>query len=257
MTWILLRGLTREAGHWGDFLTKMNSAFGGERVIAIDLPGAGRLYAEKSPGSVAAIARHCRDQVERAFTIGQFPAPPYRLLGLSMGGMVAIEWARQVPGDIDTVVAINTSIGGYCPVTQRLRLPTLPTLLRLLVSSNAQQQEAAIFDLTACQRSHRDAVIATWVPLRVRHPVSRRNALRQLWAAASYRPTHPPAGPRWLLLSSRGDRLVSSDCSRALARAWQYDWKEHPWAGHDLPLDDGDWVIDTIGRWLERNRAPA
>jgi hypothetical protein len=28
--------------------------------------------------------------------------------------------------------------------------------------------------------------------------------------------------------------------------------REHPTAGHDLPLDDPDWVIGEIAQWLPR-----
>ncbi|WP_420538500.1 alpha/beta fold hydrolase [Marinobacter subterrani] len=59
----------------------------------------------------------------------------------------------------------------------------------------------------------------------------------------------PPANPPkslTLLLASRADRLVSSRCSSQLARLWGCDLVEHPWAGHDLPPDDPDWVLAQL-----------
>ena len=38
-TWLLLRGLTREAGHWGRFPQQLQAALPGARILAIDLPG--------------------------------------------------------------------------------------------------------------------------------------------------------------------------------------------------------------------------
>ena len=39
--WVLLRGLTREAGHWGSFPNQLRKALGGTPVLTLDLPGAG------------------------------------------------------------------------------------------------------------------------------------------------------------------------------------------------------------------------
>jgi predicted alpha/beta hydrolase family esterase len=51
------------------------------------------------------------------------------------------------------------------------------------------------------------------------------------------------------VLASVLDHLVSVECSKALARAWQCALILHPSAGHDLPLDDGHWVIAKVLEW--------
>jgi hypothetical protein len=51
-----------------------------------------------------------------------------------------------------------------------------------------------------------------------------------------------------LLLTSAQDGLVDTRCSLALAQAWHCDIESHPWAGHDLPLDDAAWVIEAVRR---------
>jgi len=73
--WILLRGLTRETRHWGEFPARLQHE--GARVLALDLPGNGRLYRERSPASVEALAAQARAQLQR---LGL--APPYRLLAM-------------------------------------------------------------------------------------------------------------------------------------------------------------------------------
>jgi pimeloyl-ACP methyl ester carboxylesterase len=75
--------------------------------------------------------------------------------------------------------------------------------------------------------------------------VSRANALRQLAAAARYAARGVPRCPV-LVLSSRGDQLVNPVCSTRLARAWGAPHVEHPWAGHDLPHDDPQWLVDAL-----------
>jgi pimeloyl-ACP methyl ester carboxylesterase len=88
-------------------------------------------------------------------------------------------------------------------------------------------------------------VLPLWLALRQRHPVSRANALRQLLAAARYTAPRTLATPT-LLLASTQDQLVSAACSHALARHWQCPLRLHAWAGHDLPLDDGAWVVQQV-----------
>jgi pimeloyl-ACP methyl ester carboxylesterase len=53
-----------------------------------------------------------------------------------------------------------------------------------------------------------------------------------------------------LILSSRQDGLVHVNCSLAIASRWKCPLQLHPTAGHDLVLDDPDWVIKEVQRWL-------
>ena len=77
------------------------------------------------------------------------------------------------------------------------------------------------------------------------------NALRQLLAAARFRAsTQAPACPV-LLLGSEHDGLVNVQCTRAIARRWGSTVALHPDAGHDLPLDDPQWVINQVRQWLD------
>jgi pimeloyl-ACP methyl ester carboxylesterase len=243
-TWILLRGLTREIGHWGGFPARLRAELPEQSVVAIDLPGAGALHWLPSPMSIRAIAGHCRDQARSLGLV-----PPYGLVGLSLGAMVAAAWSEAWPEEVAAAALINTSLGSLCPPWQRLRPRNYAALMRLLLPANDRQRETIIFRLTSNRPEQAHSVIRDWTDLRHRHPVSAGNALRQLWASVRYRPAAPPNGARLLVLASLGDRLVDPDCSRRLAQAWHADYAEHPTAGHDLPLDDGDWVAGQIGRW--------
>lgn len=64
-TWILLRGLTRESRHWGDFPELLRAEITGARVIALDLPGNGDLNAMTSPATILDMASLCRAQLAR------------------------------------------------------------------------------------------------------------------------------------------------------------------------------------------------
>jgi hypothetical protein len=50
----------------------------------------------------------------------------------------------------------------------------------------------------------------------------------------------------WLLI--RGILLVSPECSKKLAKHWGLPVLWHDRAGHDLPLDDPDWLVAQIAR---------
>ncbi len=176
-------------------------------------------------------------------------APPYHLLALSLGGMVALEWASRYPAEVARCVLINTSMRPYNPFYQRLRWRNYPAILALLLRGGLERQEALILRLSRRAGTAPGAVLEQWLAYQRQYPVSRANALRQLRAAARYRaPAAAPAVPL-LLLSGAGDQLVDPRCSARLAQAWQAPALVHPDAGHDLPLDAGPWVASTVAGW--------
>ena len=249
-TWILLRGLTRECGHWGEFPAQLAARLPGARIVALDLPGNGALHRQRSPTRIADMLPACRAQLR-----AQDIAGPYHLLAMSLGALLALAWAAAYPQELAGGVLINTSLRGVSPFYRRLRPRSYPALLRVLAGGDSHAREAAILRLTSARAD--PALLETWSALRRRHPVTPRNALRQLLAAARFRvPAQPPAVPL-LLLSGAADALVDPRCSAELAARWQLPLCQHPTSGHDLPLDDGPWVAERIAAWLDaRARLP-
>ena len=246
-TWILLRGLTRESGHWGTFLASLQKARPQAQVLALDLPGNGALHLQSSPWNVADMVEHVRAQLAR-----QQIAPPYHVLAMSLGAMVAVAWSHAHPQELAAQVLINTSLRPCNPFYQRLRPANYAALLRLaLLGATPDEWERTLLRLTS-QHAGAD-VLARWITLRLKHPVSRANALRQLAAAAAFRAPVAPASTPTLLLASEHDHLVCVACSKALARHWQCELRVHPTAGHDLPLDDGSWVAQQVRQWCKEN----
>ncbi len=246
MTWVFLRGLTREARHWGSFTTQFEARLAPHKVIALDLPGNGELHAQTSPLRVEGMVSFARQQM-----LDRGIKPPYQLLAMSLGGMVATCWAQRCPEEVVRLVLINTSMRPYSGVTQRLRPGQWLPLLALAARwGDPDYAESSIHRVTCNQAAQRDADLMTWQQIRRSAPVSSGNALRQLIAAARF--ACGPQTPRCpaLVLSSRGDRLVSQLCSTQLAAAWQVPQQVHPWAGHDLPHDDGPWVCERVADWL-------
>ena len=246
--WILLRGLTRDSRHWGSFVGELEAALPGSRVIALDLPGNGRLHQQRSPTRVQDMVESCRAQL-RARQI----EPPYRLLAMSLGAMVAVAWTSNYPQEVATQVLINTSLRPFSSFHERLRPANYGALLKLAVlGAPPEARERTILRLTSnhAGRDAIEAVLPYWLALRQSNPVSRGNALRQLVAAARFCAPRIRPSAATLVLASAQDRLVSVACSKALATHWQCDLRIHPSAGHDLPLDDGPWVAAQVRDWL-------
>jgi pimeloyl-ACP methyl ester carboxylesterase len=241
-TWILLRGLTREAAHWGAFPATLAHALPEAKVITLDLPGNGTCHDQRSPRSVVQMAQACRAELRHRDVV-----PPYHLLAMSLGAMVATEWARDAPHEVAGCVLINTSFRPFSAFHRRLRPANYLRLLRLaLVTHDALAMETMVWRLTSNQTRPDAATLAQWVSTRAVHPVTKANALRQLVAAARYRaPARAPV-PDILLLASTRDGLVHSGCSQAIALAWARRLVMHPTAGHDLPLDDPAWVVQQV-----------
>jgi pimeloyl-ACP methyl ester carboxylesterase len=245
-TWLLLRGLTRESRHWGAFPELLQRSLDATTVLAPDLPGNGRLCHLASPTCVEGMVASYRDQLREMGV-----PPPYRLVALSMGGMIGIDWAQRHPGEIGAMVLINTSLRGINPIHARLRPCSYVDLLRL-TGADAEQRERIILARTSNRHGNEHALVEAWAGYRHQCPVSWRNALRQMFAAARYRaPASPPPVPT-LLLAAAADRLVDAKCSRQIAKRWNVPLSVHSDAGHDLPLDDPDWVVMQIGDWLRQ-----
>ncbi|MGI9217433.1 MAG: alpha/beta fold hydrolase [Hydrogenophaga sp.] len=249
-TWVLLRGLTRETAHWGDFPCVLQRALPGAQLHLLDLPGNGVRHAERSPATVHALVADVRRQLAQRGI-----ATPVHVLALSLGAMVAAQWAHTAPHELAGAVLVNTSLRPFSPLHHRLQAPNWPRALRLALGRpTPDAAERLVWQMTSRQRNVDEAVIAAWVAARRQHPVRGANALRQLLAAARYRaPVQPPTVPL-LLLAGAGDRLVDPRCSHALAQAWCAPLREHPRAGHDLPLDDPHWVAEQVRDWLTAPR---
>lgn len=242
----LIRGLIREAEHWGVFPPTLQARFQGAKVTTIDIPGAGKHYTSISPLSIEEMVEKMRaefleakgDQEERV------------LVAVSLGGMIASCWLNHYCEDFHKVVLINTSFGGLSPVFHRLKTEALTHLLPVPFLKG-RRKEAHILKLVSNNPAVFDETLELWDRICSLRPVSTKNTLRQLLAAARFNPGDFRPKIPVLLLASRFDRMVSVECSRAIARAWKVPLKEHPTAGHDLTADEPAWAADAIKSWVE------
>lgn len=245
-TWILLRGLTRETRHWGSLPDVLREAVGGERLLLLDLPGNGEFAHVQAPSSVAGMVGAVRDAAIQTGVRG-----PYSVLAMSLGAMVATDWAQRHSAEIERLVLINTSMRPFSRLHERLRPSAWAGLVGLAAHwRDAPRAEREIHRLTCNNVDALSADLDTWSEIRRSAPVSRGNALRQLWAAARFAAAAQRPECPLLILSSRADKLVDPMCSAKLATAWGARHREHAWAGHDLPHDDPAWTAAQVHTWL-------
>lgn len=264
---ILIRGLAREARHWGEFSKllsiSMKKVYGlkdGEasaRIDCIDLPGAGRFSEMRSPASIDEITEFTRGkflEIRRKIRdSGAQPAKHTYLIAVSLGGMIASSWFEHWPGDFNGAVLINTSFRGMSPFFKRLRPNAYKHLLGILKNHHDPiGRERSVLELVSNRKDLREETAKIWANIHMMRPVSYENFARQLVAAARFkpRPSKPPLPV--LILGSDQDRMVHPSCSAEIAAAWEAEFKSHPTAGHDLPLDAGPWVAENIADWCRR-----
>lgn len=247
--WVLLRGLSRASGHWGVFPEHLQRELAvlqpTVRLVALDLPGTGTFRRQASPTQVSAIVDACRNELQRQGIQG-----PLSLVGMSLGAAVLTDWANRYPAEVESGVLINPSLRPFSELFRRSRpLNYLELLLLSLSRFSARMREERVLSLTT-RLTPTQAVIDHWVELQRQYPLGVRNTVRQLLASRRYRASRTrPAAPM-LLLCSKGDKLVDWRCSQAMSRAWGAPLRLHTKAGHDLPLDDPQWVARAVAEWL-------
>lgn len=243
--WLLLRGLSRESAHWGNFPALLQARFQAARIATLDLPGSGEHFRLTSPNHIGAIVEHVRADAKRKGLLDR----PLTLLGLSLGGMVAWEWASQHPAEVNALALINSSFASLSPFYRRLRWQNYSRLLDIVLRQDLAGREREILGWICNRADCIEQTVAVWTEIQRRRPVAFSATLNQLIAAARYRPAEARPSQPIILLNSQRDRLVDPACSRAIASHWQLPLETHPWAGHDLPLDDGDWLAEMLVNW--------
>ena len=242
---LLLRGLTREQRHWGRFRAMLAEKLANP-VLGFDFAGSGELYQQRSPADISALRQSVRSQLQNhsAFT-GRV-----HLVALSLGGMLAADWALAYPAEVASITLINSSARPLAPFYQRLRWQNYPALAGLFLLS-ASKREQRILALTTARAYQNLQIVSQWQAWQQQRPVSAGNALRQLLAASRFSLTTKPTCPA-LIISSQADKLVNPQCSVALADYLQAAHQQHSWAGHDIALDDPDWLARQISQFIQQ-----
>ncbi len=249
--WVFLRGLGREQAHWHTFPARFGEALPGAMVHTLDLPGAGTEHLRMCPVAMPALTADVRDRwlpLQRSL-----PASRWHLLGISLGGMVAQQWAASHPNDFARVVLVNTSAADLSLPWERMSLSVLRDIVRAVGTARDDvAREKIVLGLSTRLFRDHEALAREWAEHHRARPLRRRNLVRQLLAATRFRAPARIEVPT-LVLVGQGDRLAHPNCGRRLAAHYGATLREHPTAGHDLPLDDPEWVAAAVREFVQRS----
>lgn len=237
--WLLLRGLGRNQGHWGAFPSLWRERFPQDQLDLMDLAGAG---SEAHRPSLPSIGGALEDLRRR-----RGPGGPISILGLSMGAMIAAEWAHRYPSEVERLVLINTSSRSSSRFYERLKMMNYLRLARMAWRFRDRRYfEGQVLEMTMPQIPNPPEVLERHLSLPETPPL---NWFTQLLAASQYQfPPEKPAS-EVLVLAAHGDQLVSSDCSKRIALQWKVPLVIHPQGCHDLPVAEARWVLDQVDSW--------
>src|SRR5690606_25594156 len=119
-------------------------------------PGTGNLCHETSPLTISGMVESLRTQLTDRKIDG-----PLRLVGLSIGGMIATCWLQTYPHEIERLVLINTSMRPFNRPDQRLRPQQYRNILAALLAGS-EKREALLQDMSVNLRQQPRETLASW-----------------------------------------------------------------------------------------------
>ncbi len=266
---VLIRGLAREASHWGrfagDIRKRLDESPGGSifdniNVFAFDYAGCGRFFDDTAYTSISKMTEHVRNQWLEVNDDSSGDEGHTVVIGLSMGGMIALDWMYRYPDELNGVVLINSSTADQ-PLRRRFKPSVWFQSFAALLGSRNYRESSMLKIVSNDQDNYSDNV-SRWIHIQQKRPVMLSTIIRLLFAASRFslpntRSTNPHGIFRQspvpgIVLASKADRLVSYRCSEVIAHDLQWPLLLHVSAGHDLPLDEPEWVINNICSWLSQ-----
>lgn len=249
--WLLIGPMGRECASWGEapqvLRMHIEAVQPGGSLWPLDLPGTGRLWRQASPSRISGVVEELRRRVAQDGHTG-----PFGLIASSWASCVATEWARQYADEIGAVVLISPAMRPFTPVLRSLDFKQWVVALGQVLGRRSPFEPD-----TRLLRSHTNGLrpatadlVAHWRALRRKHPLKARNGWRQLLAVWRYQSSKRRAHPSVLLLAGKADVWMDWRVSAAISRAWGSALRLHPEGGHDLLLDDPQWVARSMAKWL-------
>lgn len=243
---VLLRGLIREKRHWNDIPERLQAKIPEANLIFLDLPGAGERYKEKFPVNIKSLISDLHNKLEQKAT-----SKERAIVGISLGGMITFNWIKNYPLDFQKSIIINSSARNLSPIHKRFNLKEYERLKDIVLSMEPSERERVIIDLTCncIGEEDRERISKKYGDFYTEYPMSKANVIRQLLVGAKMKA--PKFEHNMLICSGEKDNLVSSECSKALAKFYNAKTHFHSEAGHDLSLDCPDWLCDNIANFLQ------
>ncbi len=242
--WIFLRGLARETRHWGKFPQLFQEHFPETHHYVLEIPGVGKKHLETAPLDLTRYV----DLLRQEWNELKFKHNgPWGILAISMGAMIAMTWLKRYPEDFKAAIFINSSAGNLSGIKDRFSIEAMKMVGDLFFKEDYEQRESAILNLTTDKILITDELIKEYASYSKQYPIKRKNFLAQMFAASRFKvPSTLPFSP--IIINGAKDALASPRCSEILAKHFKVPLYRDQQSGHDLPLDNPQFIIETIDK---------
>lgn len=242
---VMMRGLARSMRHWLGYENEVARHF---RVITLDLRGIGQ---STRPSLVTTTVYDMAEDV--VAVLDDLRIPKAHVLGVSLGGMVALAAGLNHPGRCESLVVVNTSIAGQ--LTLRLTPSAIKGILLAAVRPGGESQRRMVDNLLGpgADDARRQEITHKYQEIERREGLYTKTALKQLVAAARFRPQRQLKAMQvpTLIVYGTDDVFVSNVNSIKLARHLpQAKLLPLPKAGHEASLDCGPALTAALCNWV-------
>ncbi len=246
----LLRGLSREHGHWGDdFINALKEQFPSATYTFMDLPGAGDYYDDKSFMSVKKMANFLHEEHKDSLAAHK---GNNILLATSLGGIVALEWLDRHPDVFDGVIMVSSSFKGICKSKERVQPEAKREMISILLTGDMPKREQKLLAINSNQRANDEELLEKWIEIQEERPISRWTMVKQGIGGMFYRPKKKKIKVPVLVLGTLEDKLVKPSCICKVSDWYKGEYAFHEDSGHGVPIDAPEWLMNISADWWER-----
>ncbi len=241
---VLIRGLGSNADHWYPQIPAFSSTF---RVISYDNRGIGRSERPETPFTISMMAE------DTAGIMDAMGIPKAHIMGLSMGGMVAQEFALRFPQKVHGLVLACTHCGGEKAVAPSEEIRKLFSEFIATASPEAAQKAGkCLFAENTLSKA--PEMVREYQAISARFP-SEANILLQQWEAIKGHDTWgrlPRIKAPTLVITGAEDLLISPENSKILAeRIPEAQLCIIPGGGHQFLVEQAQAANEAILTFLK------
>ena len=241
-TVVLLRGLGRWSEHWLGVENLL--AAEGLRVISIDNRGFG-----KSKDVLLAKDQNVDQFADDVSAVITKEAPSgAHIIGVSLGGMIAISLAALKPQLVKSLVIINSSVAGS--KCSRLKPKAVLALAAVAIGSKKAYDRLAGVLLGATSSADKKTKLASsWSAIDARSKFTLGPVWSQLLAAKRFQGFSEMAAIQCpvTVIKSEGDLFIDPANSDFIHKQIKGSTLiKHPTAGHELAFDDTEWFVKAV-----------
>jgi pimeloyl-ACP methyl ester carboxylesterase len=238
---VLVHGFPLDGRIWDGQRQALSGAY---RVIILDLPGFGRSHEASGAFSLEDLADVVHGLLQ------ELNAVPSALAGLSMGGYVALAYAKKYPSDLAALILIDTRAEADTPDSKQAR----QRMIALAQSAGSDAVAAQMLPkmLAPGAEQHRPALAETLRDIMRQCPAE---TIAHALAAMRDRPDQtanlPSIAVPTLIIVGEDDAITPPAVAEAMHRAIpRSQLVIIRGAGHMSPMEQPQQVSDAIDRFL-------